>query len=62
MMDRPIQSKSGDTKNQNDPSPEKWPKQEKPASIRNETLGISIHCKRHDDMHQDYYNAINDCE
>ena len=51
MVDRPIQSKSGDTENQYDPSPEKWPKQKKPASIRNETLGISIHGKCHDYVH-----------
>ncbi len=51
MMDRPIQGKSRDTENQDDPSPEKWAKQKKPASIRDEPLGISIHGKRHDYMH-----------
>jgi hypothetical protein len=59
MMDRPIQSKSGDTKNQDDPSPEKWPKQEKSASIRNKTLGISINGKCHDYMYKEDYDPIN---
>ena len=61
-MDRPVQRKPCETKDEDYPTPQKRPEQEESGPIGDKPLRIDINCKSHNDVDDENENSVCDCE